>query len=414
MNRMRWLALTVVMLLVVAACGGGDDAADDAGAEPDATSEVADDAMSEEATDEEMAEDEMSEEGVFDDDEMAEGGHSGDLTACPNPIVFQTDWFPEPEHGALYQLTGGEGSIDPESGRFSGPLSHDPSITIEIRAGGPYIGFQPTVSLMYSDDDIFLGYVNTDEQIATFSDNPTIAVMAPLEKNPQILMWDPETYDFGSFSDIGESGAIVNVFAGQFYTEYLVGTGQLNADQIDPSYDGGPVRFISENGALVQQGFATQEPYNYENSFEDWGKPVDFLLIHDSGYEIYQGALGIRADKLDDAASACLTALVPLVQQAAVDFQSDPAATNTAILQAVIDLDSFWQLSEDGVVNTVAMMDSLGVVANGPNGTLGDFDLARIDMIIEQVADIAAFNAPDGLSASDLVTNDFIDESIGR
>ena len=404
-QRMRWIALTVVMLLVVAACGG-DDASEDTTettAAPAATTTTATEPTE---TTEAMVEETTTTAAM---EETA-----GDLSQCPNPIVLQTDWFPEPEHGALYNLTAGEGSIDPESGAFSGPLAADPSITVEIRAGGPYIGFQPTVSLMYSDDSIFLGYVNTDEQIATFEDTPTVAVMAPLEKNPQILMWDPETYDFESFSDIGESGAIVNVFAGQFYTEYLVGTGQLNAEQIDPSYDGGPQRFIAEDGALVQQGFATQEPYNYENSFEDWGRPVDFLLIHDSGYELYQGALGIRTDKLDDAARSCLTAFIPLVQQSAVDFQNDPSATNAAILQAVTDLDSFWVLTEDSVASTVMMMDSLGIVANGSNDTLGDFDLDRIDTIIGQVAGIPAFNVPDGLSASDLVTNEFIDPSIGR
>lgn len=401
---MRWTALMVALMLVVAACGG-DDAGTDETTTTAAPAPTTTAAATTETT-EAMAEDTTT-TGAMEET-------AGDLSQCPNPIVMQTDWFPEPEHGALYNLTAGEGSIDPESGAFTGPLAADPSITVEIRAGGPYIGFQPTVSLMYSDDSIFLGYVNTDEQIATFEETPTVAVMAPLEKNPQILMWDPETYDFESFTDIGESGATVNVFAGQFYTEYLVGTGQLNSDQIDPSYDGGPTRFINEDGALVQQGFATQEPYNYENSFEDWGRPVDFLLIHDSGYELYQGALGIRTDKLDAAAEACLTALVPLIQQSAVEFQNDPTATNAAILQAVIDLNSFWVLTEDSVASTVAMMDSLGIVANGNNDTLGDFDLDRIDTIIGQVAGIPAFNVPGGLSASDLVTNEFIDPSIGR
>ena len=402
-QRMRWTALMAALLLVVAACGG-EDAVDETTATT-ASAPATTAAETTEAT-EAMAEDPTTTAAM---EEMA-----GDLSQCPNPIVMQTDWFPEPEHGALYNLTAGEGSIDPESGAFTGPLAADPTIDVEIRAGGPYIGFQPTVSLMYSDDSIFLGYVNTDEQIATFEATPTIAVMAPLEKNPQILMWDPETYDFETFSDIGESGATVNVFAGQFYTEYLVGTGQLDAAQIDPSYDGGPTRFINEDGALVQQGFATQEPYNYENSFEDWGRPVDFLLIHDSGYELYQGALGIRTDKLDAAAEECLAALVPLIQQSAVDFQDDPTATNAAILQAVVDLNSFWVLTEDSVASTVAMMDSLGIVANGTNDTLGDFDLDRIDTIIEQVAGIPAFSVSDGLSASDLVTNEFIDPAIGR
>ena len=117
------------------------------------------------------------------------------LGDCPNPLVIQTDWFPEPEHGALYNLTAGEGSIDGESGRFSGPLAADPSITLEIRAGGPFVGFQQTVALMATDSDIFLGYVNTDEAIQNYEDFPTTAVVAPLEINPQMIMWDPDTYD---------------------------------------------------------------------------------------------------------------------------------------------------------------------------------------------------------------------------
>ena len=337
---------------------------------------------------------------------------AGSLDDCPNPLVIQTDWFPEPEHGALYQLTGGQGSIDPETGAFRGPLTDDPDLTIEIRAGGPYIGFQPQTTMMYSDDSIFLAYINTDSQIASFPDFPSIAVVAPLEKNPQLLMFDPETYDFETFSDIGESGAVVSVFAGVYYPDYLVGTGQLTADQIDPSYTGSQARFIAEDGALVQQGFVTQEPWNYENVFAEWGRPVDWLLIHDSGYEIYSQVLAIRADKLDETASSCLTAFVPLVQQAVVDFMADPGPVNDAILRAVEDLESFWELDPAGVENTVQVMDELDIVGNGPNDTVGDFDLDRVEALIDQLRVIPAFEVGD-VEATDIVTNEFIDPSIG-
>ncbi len=335
-----------------------------------------------------------------------------DLAACPNPLVIQTDWFPEPEHGAVYQLTGGEGSIDPETGRFSGPLAADPSVTVEIRAGGPYTGFQRTATVMYSDDSVFLGFVNTDGQVATFESSPMLAVAAPLEKSPQILMFDPATYDFTSVSDIGRSDAVVNVFEGQFYVDWLVATGQLRADQIDPSYDGSPGRFIAEGGALVQQGFATQEPWNYEHVFGQWGRPVDYLLIQDAGYETYAQTLAIRPDKLDDAARACLTAFVPLVQQAAVDFMADPGPVNEAILRAVSELDSFWELSPEGVENTVRLLDELGIVANGPDETIGNFDRDRVARIIDQVHQIPDFADVD-IDPEDIVTNDFIDPSIG-
>ena len=210
------------------------------------------------------------------------------------------------------------------------------------------------------------------------------------------------------------TGAVINTFAGASYTEWLIGAGIVNADQIDPSYDGGPARFIAEGGDILQQGFASQEPFNYENIFTDWGAPVDFLLIHDSGFPIYQGAVAILDENLDDTARSCLSALVPLIQQSAVDFQNDPGATNAAILQAVIDLDSFWQLTDESVVNTVQVMTDLGLVGNGPDGTLGNFDLGRVEDIITAINEqVDSIEVPDGLRAEDLVTNEFIDPSIG-
>ncbi len=387
-SRSRWsltrlFGVVLALAMVAAACGSDDDSTE-AGSDGESTEE------SEEA--------------------MAEA----DLSACPNPMVFQTDWFPEPEHGALYNLTGGEGSIDPESGRFTGPLAADPSIEVEIRAGGPFIGFQPTVSLMATDDDIFMGYVNTDEAIANYAEFPTTAVVAPLDINPQIIMWDPETYDIASWDDVKDTGAVINHFGGASYTEYLEGSGLVDADQLDPSYDGAPTRFIGEGGAIIQQGFATQEPYNYEFVFEEWGKPVESLLIHDSGYELYQGPLAILDSKLDDDARSCLAAFVPIFQQSIVDFQQDPIATNATILQAVVDLDTFWQLSEDSVANTVIEMGALEIVNNGPDQTIGNFDMDRVNEVIKITDEqVPSISVPEGLTAEDLVTNEFIDSDIG-
>ena len=126
------------------------------------------------------------------------------LSRCPDPLVFQTDWYPEPEHGAVYNLVGDGGRFDPETGRFTGPLIADPSINVEIRSGGPVTGDVPTIDVMAADPDIFLGYVNTDEAVAAYDRHPSTAVVAPLEINPQIIMWDPETYEIESWRDVQE------------------------------------------------------------------------------------------------------------------------------------------------------------------------------------------------------------------
>lgn len=396
----QWLRLTALLLalgLTAAACGDSDD---------ESQAETTDTTVAGGA--EEGTEGEGT--GTGGDGESA----AGDLGQCPNPIVFQTDWFPEPEHGALYNLTAGQGEIDVESGRFSGPLAADPSITVEIRAGGPYVGDQQTIALLATDDDIFLGYVNTDEAVQNYDQFPSTAVVAPLEINPQIIMWDPATYPIDGWDDIKGTGATIAHFAGAAYTEYLADAGLVDASQLDPSYDGSPARFIAEGGKLMQQGFATQEPYKYENDFAEWGKPIDFALIHDSGYEIYQGPLTILDSKLDEAARSCLSALVPVIQQSIVDFQQDPEATNQLLLRIVEELDSFWVLTEGGVENTVQQMEELEIVGNGPDDTVGNFDLERVEGVLQVLRDqVTSIEVPEDLTAEDLVSNEFIDPSIG-
>lgn len=347
-------------------------------------------------------------------DELGASLDLADLSRCPDPLVIQTDWFPEPEHGALYNLTGGAGRVDPSTGRFRGPLAADPTLTVEIRAGGPFLGERSALEVMADDADILLGYVDTDEAIASYDRHPTTAVVAPLDIDPQIIMWDPDTYTIESWNDVAETGATINHYAGASYPEFLVGTELVDEEQLDPGYDGSPDRFVASDGEILQQGFATQEPYLYERVLVDWGRPVDYLMIHDAGYELYQGTLAILDDRLDGGARACLAAFVPLVQQSIVDFQHDPTATNDVILAAVAELATSWQLTPDAAANTVVEMGSLGIVGNGGNRTIGDFDIDRVQGIIDVTTErLTSVDVPEGLRADDLVTNEFIDPDIG-
>ncbi|MEM9608702.1 MAG: ABC transporter substrate-binding protein [Actinomycetota bacterium] len=411
----RLLAVLLALGLIAAACGDSDD--DDAGDDASASSSAS-------ASASEPADTTATTEAATEDTEAAtedtEGGGAeemaGSLTDCPSPLVLQTDWFPEPEHGALYELIDhSQAEATPDG--YSGPLEAEPSITVEVRAGGFVTNFSSPRDLMYTSDEVFLGYVTNDEAVSNYEDFPTLAVVAPLEINPQIVQWDPETYTgIESFSDIGATGAIINHFPGAVYMEYLIGTGQVSADQSDPSYDGGPQRFIAEEGAIFQQGFATQEPFNYEFEFEEWGRPVDFLLIHDSGYEPYSQTLAIRPDRLEDpAVVSCLQAFVPEVQRAAVDFMEDPQDENDAIEAYNFAIDDFWQLSQEAMASTVVKMEELGIASNGPDDTIGNFDLDRVEGLIDILRNqVDSIDVPDDLTAEDIVTNEFIDPTIGR
>jgi len=285
-------------------------------------------------------------------------------------------------------------------------------IDLEIRTGGPAIGFSPVSAQMYTDTAIHLGYVSTDEAALNNGDLPTIAVVAPLEKNPQIIMWDPETYpDVKTIADLGELGTTINVFAGGTFIDVFVSEGVLSADQIDPSYDGGSARFIVEEGKIAQQGFASESPFSYEQLYPEWGKPVAYQLIHDAGLEVYAQPLAIRADDLETL-TPCLEKLVPAVQQATVDYTEDPAAANAIIVETVEKYADFWVYPKELADFADQTMIDLGLVGNGDDATIGNFIDTRVQGVIDKMI-AAGMEVPAELTAADISTNDFIDPAIG-
>jgi hypothetical protein len=74
-----------------------------------------------------------------------------------------------------------------------GPVRRSASSSRSATAGRPP-QFELPVATMYKDPSILLGYVNTDTAVQFAADKPTVAVMAPREQSPQIIMWDPATY----------------------------------------------------------------------------------------------------------------------------------------------------------------------------------------------------------------------------
>lgn len=390
----KFASVPVALALVMAACGSDED-----------SSSSSDATESTEAT--EATEDSSGGDGGA----TAEGAL---VDVCPDPMVIQTDWFPEAEHGALYEMVGEGYTVDIEKKTVTGALvagGVDTGIAIEVRTGGPAIGFSPVHSQMYADESIVMGYTSLDASATFFEDQPTISVVAPLEKNPQIVMWDPETYpDVKTIGDLSTEGVTMNVFAGNAWMDVFVNEGTVDASLVDPSYDGSPARFISENGAVAQQGFASAEPYQYENEFADWGKPIGYELVHDAGFEAYTQPLGIRSADLEEL-RPCLELFVPIVQQATIDAIENPDRSNAIIIDAVAQFADFWVYGEGVAAFAVDTMKELGLVSNGPDGTIGNFDTERVQAVIDQM--IAVDLAPADLVADDIINNEFIDESIG-
>jgi hypothetical protein len=342
------------------------------------------------------------------------GGPVDLADVCPETIVIQTDWFPESDHGAVYNLLGDDYEVDTGNKIVSGSLVSEgqpTGVDVEIRAGGA-AGSGDVETLTYTDDSITFAFGTTDGQILAWENTPLRSVVATLDISPLMIMWDPETYpDVTSIADLGEEGITVNTFGGATFADVFVAQGLLSAGQVDPSYDGGPSRFIAEDGAIAQQGFASTEPFLYEEVYEDWLRPVDYQLIHEAGFQTYSQTLAIRPDDLETL-RPCLEAFVPVVQRSAVEFATDPARTNAAIVDIVEQYDTFWVYTPELAEYSVQTQIELGLTGNGDDDTLGNIDPQRVEGLLQQIRD-AGLDVPDDLTAEQLYTNEFIDDTIG-
>ncbi|HWD46620.1 MAG TPA: hypothetical protein VHM23_23415 [Actinomycetota bacterium] len=339
---------------------------------------------------------------------------------CPNPVVIQTDWLPESEYGATYNLVGDGYRVDAKKTTVRGPMVVEGKATgvdVEVRSGGPAIDFAKISEQMYKDKGITLGYVNTEQAAQLYAQWPTVSVIAPMEISPGVIMWSPEKHpDWNTMVDIGQTNAKVLVTADDLFPQFLVGTGILRAKQLDTNYDGSPTGFLESGGTIAQGGFATNEPYVYSRELSEWGRPIAFQLVHDTGFEAYTQTFAIRTGDKEKLAP-CLRKLVPLIQRSVVEFATKPQRTNDLIIKLVNDYGiDFWHYSPELARFSSAQQLALGIVGNGPDQTIGNFDQVRVNGVLEIVRTIFAGRRQplkEGLTAQDLATNDFIDLSVG-
>jgi hypothetical protein len=348
---------------------------------------------------------------------------------CPDNVGIQTDWMPEAEHGFLYQLVGKGYTIDKGKAVVTGPLvdgkGNDTGVTVSIHSGGKAQHFDPVTKILYDNPDtLLLGYVYTDEAIQfSGTDTPTVAIESGYEKNPQMIMWDPGTYpDVKGIADLGTKKVKVRYFKGAAYMDFLTATGVLSKDQVDSSYNGDPSLFIADEGKAAQQGFGSAEPYTYKSDLKDtngkplWGKDVAYQYINDIGWKNYAESIATRPENIKKYAD-CFKKLVPLIQQASVDFVNSPANANAIIVDAdnQFGKDFSWTYTQGAADFGVSVIKKDKLVANGADGVMGSFDETRVADLITKAIPVytSQGTAPKaGLKPSDIVTNEFLDKSI--
>jgi hypothetical protein len=226
-------------------------------------------------------------------------------------------------------------------------------------------------------------------------------------------MWDPASHPgMTTIRQIATTGVSV-VTSGDIIPALLASQGIMQPQQSDTSYEGTPARFVSDP-AILQQGFATAEPYVYQNEIAEWGRPIGFEPLANYGFSVYPEALAVRADKLEEL-RPCLQKLVPIMQRSQLDYLADPTSTNRLIVELVEAYQTGWTYSAGVADFSAKAQVEQGFVKNDPaSGVFGQFDPARMQEIVSTFGPIlrsqgTITTAPDPAS---LYTNEFIDPTI--
>jgi hypothetical protein len=350
----------------------------------------------------------------------ASGSPSNLKGVCPDTVVFQTNWWMQAEYGGLYHLLGSDPTVDANKNKVTGTLvddGTDTGVKIELRAGGPANNFTPSTSLLYTDDSITFGGADLD-QVAQVSGSgkPVLSVFAPLDLSPVVLLWDPTQHpQFKTIADIGKTDTKVIYFQGATYMAYLIGARLLRQNQVSATYEGTPDQWKASKGSIVQQGFVTNEVLRYQSDPTVWGKKVAYQLVADSGYPLYPETLTIRPDRKAELAP-CLKKLVPILQRSDAAYAKDSGPTNQLIADLISKFPkAFPYTKQQGDAAAKAMLDNR-ILGNGNDKAIGNFDMDRVQRILTIVTPIfAAQKTPvkAGLTADQMVTNEFIDPNIG-
>jgi len=344
---------------------------------------------------------------------------------CPNPLVVQTNWLPEPDHGALYELIGGGGSLHQYS--YSGPLGST-GIKMEILAGGPGDGNLSMPTVLYSGNpvarvtpDLAMGSPDTAMQLS--AKFPVVAVVSLQEHDPLSLIYDPTKFhDLNSIPALiaaAKQGAHFYVSSLQTtYVPFLISRGVPQSAFIS-GYEGDLGKFVAGDGMIINQGYADSEVINLEHFTPNWDKPVAYTLIYKLGLNDYDEAIEVPKPKLASM-SACLSKLVPMVQQAEVDYIEHPAEVNNLLNRYNSGGfgASYWQtpLGYSTNADKILIQDDLVGNSDGGNGPVGGFNMDRLAQNISILLPIYAKEGvstfQSGLVPSDIATNQFIDNQI--
>lgn len=298
--------------------------------------------------------------------------------AVPNALIkvrFQTDWFPEPEHGGYYQALA--------KGYYAAE-----GLDVDILPGGPNAQVMTSVAVGRAD----LGMTNGDDVIVAVARGiPIKMVGAEMQRDPQGILFHTE-HPLVSLQDL--EGRTLMAGAGSTWIQVLQKKLGVKFNLIP--LVGDLARFMN-NPEFVQQCFVTNEPYFARQR----GASVGTLLIASDTYEPYR--VMFTGNEFLARQPDIVARFVRASVRGWVDYLAgDPAPGNALIAAKRSDL------PPEFMAYSIKAMNEHRLVTGDPakGEFAGQLSVARLEKQIKLLQEVGVLDKP--VAVGDVATFEFI------
>jgi len=296
-------------------------------------------------------------------------------------VRFQTDWFPQPEHGGYYQALA--------KGYYAAE-----GLDVEILPGGPNAQVMATVAVGRAD----LGMTNGDDVIVAVARGvPIRMVGAEMQRDPQGILFHAE-HPLHDLRDL--QGKTLMAGAGSTWIQVL--HKKLGVEFNLIPLLGDLARFMN-NPEFVQQCFVTNEPYFARQR----GAQVGAILIASDAYEPYRVMFAGNEylAKHPDVVGKFVRASI----HGWVDYLTgDPAPANRLLAAKRNDL------TPEFMAYSIKAMNDFKLVSGDPakGETTGQITTARLQKQIDLLQEVGVLDKP--VAVTDVATFEFIPKPPSR
>jgi NitT/TauT family transport system substrate-binding protein len=279
-------------------------------------------------------------------------------------IVFQADWYPQPEHGGFFTALA--------KGYYK-----DEGLDVTILPGGPYI----TVEKQVSAGSAQFGMGSSDKVLESNAQGqPLVAVAATMQHDPQGIMVRKDS-SIHSFSDLNGHSVAIKVGESTWF-EFIVKRFQLNNVHVVPAMMN-VANFVADP-QYIQQAFATSEPFFAHQA----GIETRVLLVSDAGYSPYR--VMYATNEFVQQHPEIIAKFVRASLKGWKEYLNDPAAAHAMIAKLNPALNPEWMQ-----FTWQQLRDGHFVAGDDPSGAqLGQMDSKRWATMYEQLVDLKVIDKP--------------------